>query len=149
MFIEEVIFKNQINAGWRMDELCLIINEKFEQLECVRYRAKKVDNGIFWCKWYEGGLASYGFTEFKDPLHGNQKYTWSSRAEVINNELNLPWEWQLAKWDCAVKFGTVSGCYCSMGITKKLMKRLMEKNKTQLHYSLEESFAQHCINNNI
>lgn len=95
-------------------------------------------NERIWVKIYKDGFASYGLELQKDPLHGNQKYTWSSRGEVINEVFNLcdtPYE--LAWWNCAArelcsKYSTPF----SRGILLSAAYLHASNNQDKLHYGL-------------
>lgn len=95
-------------------------------------------NELLWVKIYADGLASYGLTMMEDPLHGG-KYTWSSRAEIINKELLKGTPCQLITSDIGVKEleGKYS-CYFSRGICASVIMPLIERHADKLHHGLEE-----------
>lgn len=94
-------------------------------------------NELLWVKIYSDGLASYGLTMLEDPLHGG-KYTWSSRAEVINKELLKGTPHQLIRSDIGVKEleGKYS-CYVSRGVCASVIIPLVEAYADKMHYGLE------------
>lgn len=96
-------------------------------------------NERLWVKIYKDGFASYGLEVQKDRLHGNEKYTWSSRPEVINREFHLTdTVYELAWWTCAAreecsKYHTPF----SRGILLSAAYLHASNNQDKLHYGLE------------
>lgn len=92
-----------------------------------------------WVKIFKEGLATFGLTLMKDPLHNNEVYTWSSNARCINEEFGLigtPYE--LAKYGAGVKEEGHSGCYWAAQLTKALALKIGEEYKDLLHWGIEQ-----------
>lgn len=103
----------------------------------VLYEGTK-DEGTLWVKIFDCGLATFGFTQKADPLHGNKEYTWSSNTDCINKEFSLigtPYE--LARYGAGVKEANSTGCYWAGEITKALALRIGEENTDKLHWGLD------------
>ena len=104
----------------------------------VLYEGTK-DEGTLWVKIFNGGLATFGFTQKSDPLHGNKEYTWSSNADCINKEFGLigtPYE--LARYGAGVKEAGESGCYWAAQLTRALALEIGENNMDKLHWGIEQ-----------
>jgi len=104
----------------------------------VLYEGTK-DEGTLWVKIFDCGLATFGFTQKSDPLHGNEEYTWSSNAVCINREFNLigtPYE--LARYGAGVKEAGEVGCYRAAELTKALALEIGEENADKLHWGIEQ-----------
>ena len=96
-------------------------------------------NERLWVKIHADGLASYGLSMLKDPMHNNQPYIWSSRAEVINRELlkGTPYELITSSIGVQELEGRYS-CYFSRGICVSTIMPLVEMYADKLKYGLEE-----------
>lgn len=104
----------------------------------VLYEGTK-DEGILWVKVFDGGLATFGFTMNADPMHGNQKYTWSSNADCINREFSLlGTSYELARYGAGVKEAGSMGCYWAAQLTKALALEIGENNIDKLHWGIEQ-----------
>lgn len=104
----------------------------------VLYEGTK-DEGTLWVKIFNEGLATFGFTQKSDPLHGNKEYTWSSNADYINKEFGLigtPYE--LARYGAGVKEAGESGCYWAAQLTRALALEIGENNTNKLHWGIEQ-----------
>jgi hypothetical protein len=141
--IENVVFRNYNGQ----DNLYFEVTENIREMlkGTPVYTNSKVLNegtrneGTLWVKIFDGGLATFGFTMNADPLHGNQKYTWSSNADCINTEFNLvgtPYE--LARYGAGVKKAGESGCYWAAQLTKALALEIGENNIDKLHWGIEQ-----------
>lgn len=95
-------------------------------------------NERLWVKIFKDGTACYGLEMQKDPMHGNQKYTWSSRAEVINDYLELDDKYRLARYDISIKDSKDQGCYFSRSIVLHTALELAKKYEDKLHYGYEQ-----------
>lgn len=139
-FVHNVVFRNyneQDNLYFEVEEDLsnLIYNVKPE------FSAEKnIENeGRLWVKIWSNGLSRIGYTKFKDPLHGNKEYTWSSNADCINREFNLiGTKYELSKYGAGVKTVGDSGCYLAMEITKDLAWLIGERYQDSLHWGLEQ-----------
>ena len=95
--------------------------------------------GRLWVKIWSCGIANFGFTQFKDPHHGNTEYTWSSNADCINANFHLVGtEWELARYGAGIKEVGDRGCYWAGELTKALALKLGEENKDKLHWGIEQ-----------
>lgn len=94
---------------------------------------------LLWVRIYSDGLAEFGLTKLKDPFHGYQKYTWSSRAEIINKELLKGTPYSLITSDIGVKElqGKYHHSYLSKGVCSRIIMPLVEANSDKLNYGLE------------
>lgn len=94
------------------------------------------DNERLFCKIYADGHARYGLEMQNDPAHNDQKYTWSSRAEVMNQEFNLyGTEYQLAQSDIGMReLEGMYSCYFGVGYILKNMLKLALANQKSLTY---------------
>ena len=121
----------------QQDEIYLTVDKC--STEVIFSKEKQLnDNELLWVKIYSDGLASYGLTMLEDPLHGG-KYTWSSRAEVINKELLKGTPYQLITSDIAVReLESRYSCYSSSGICASVIMPLIERHADKLHYGVEE-----------
>lgn len=84
------------------------------------------DNETLWVRIYSDGLARYGLTMECDPLHDNSRYTWSSRASVINKYLLNNEIYKLAISDCAHRT-TDRGGFGVFGITQSFVRRIADE----------------------
>jgi hypothetical protein len=97
------------------------------------------NEGTLWVKIFDGGIATFGFTQKADPRHGNKEYTWSSNADCINKEFKLigtPYE--LARYGAGVKEAGSTGCYWAAQLTKALALEIGEENTDKLHWGIEQ-----------
>lgn len=97
------------------------------------------DNELIWVKIYDDGHAKYGIEMQHDPLHGNEKYTWSSRPSVMNLVFDLvdtPYELSCDTIGLREE-NSKYYCFISSGITKKLYLQLAKENEGQLNYGYE------------
>ena len=97
------------------------------------------NEGTLWVKIFDGGIATFGFTMNADPLHGNERYTWSSNADCINKEFGLigtPYE--LARYGAGVREDGSTGCYWAAQLTKALALEIGENNTDKLHWGIEQ-----------
>lgn len=95
--------------------------------------------GTLWVKIWDCGIAQFGFTQKRDPLHDNEEYTWSSNASCINREFNLigtPYE--LARYGAGVREAGSTGCYWAAELTKALALKIGEEYKDLLHWGIEQ-----------
>lgn len=78
-------------------------------------------------KLYPYGLVSYGYYVHNDKMHGGP-YVWSSNSECINNHFKLKGtDFELVKFDVAIKQFSDDGCYCSLGITRNAMYKIINQ----------------------
>lgn len=95
--------------------------------------------GKLWVKIWNCGIARFGFTQFRDPLHDNAEYTWSSNADCINTNFHLVGtEWELSRYGAGIKEVGDRGCYWAGELTKALALKLGEENKDKLHWGIEQ-----------
>ena len=128
-----------------------IVVDKYPESDIVYSATKPVDDGYLWVRIYRDGLADYGYTMLKDPMHNNQTYTWSSRSEVINEEFKLvgtPNELQLSNVGVKEIAKHPMGCYCSMGCTISLARDLVLANQDKMAHGVEDYFK-YNFNENI
>lgn len=105
---------------------------------------KEDAEGYFYVRIYDDGFADYGYTQYCDPLHGNQEYTWSSRPEVINQVFNLyNTPLQLATYSIGVRDD--GRCYIARGITFERACKIAMEHQELLQHGYMEFF----INNKI
>lgn len=99
----------------------------------VKEFKKEDKDGYYFLNVYEDSRCSYGYTMYKDPQHGNQKYTWSSCAHEINEQFQLfGTEFQIAEagWN---KYGETT---FSCAILSRTAKILAIHNQEKLKYGL-------------
>lgn len=104
----------------------------------VLYEGTK-NEGTLWVKIFDGGLATFGFTQKTDPLHGNKEYTWSSNTECVNREFGLigtPYE--LARYGAGIREVGKPSCYWGGQLTKALALEIGENNTDKLHWGIEQ-----------
>ena len=119
------------------DDMHLIVDEMSEKV--VFEREKWLNsNERLWVKIFEDGTSRYGLEMQHDPLHGNQKYTWSSRPEVINDYLELDDEHRLARYSIGIKSKDDGYTYYSRGILLKSALEIAKKYEDKLHYGFEQ-----------
>lgn len=138
MKISDVQFRdynNQDNLYFSVENLDQILKST-----PIYSNQKELDGGTLWVKIYKGGIAIFGYTLEHDPLHGNQKYTWSSNSSCINREFNLyGTPYQLAEYGAGIKEASKDGgCYWAGEITTELALSIAEANQEKLHYGLEK-----------
>lgn len=126
----------QIN---RNDELRIIV-DKFSDKVIFEGKRQLNNNETLWVKIHEDGCASYGLDMKRDPLHGNLPYTWSSRAEVVNEYFHLNGtELQLAKYDVGIKEESSGySSYLSCGYLLSKAIDLAKKNEDKLKYGINK-----------
>ena len=116
-----------VNHGFNQYSLYFEIEEDVRKL--IQGKAKKhrkdVDDGFLFCDVFSNGLALYGYTIYKDPIHGNKEYTWSSRAEVMNEAFGL----NLNKSDIGIKTYNPDRyeCYYSVAIDRQVLRKLVKQ----------------------
>lgn len=124
------------------DDLRIIIDE-FSKTIVYKEEKWLNPNERAFVKVFDDGLATYGLEMQHDPMHGNQRYVWSSNPGFINQTFSLTGtSWELARWDCGA--GKLDECAFAMGITVKLAAALAEANQDKLHYGLIQFLYDHC-----
>lgn len=93
-------------------------------------------NERLFVKIFNNGLAHYGLEMQNDPIHGG-KYTWSSRAAVINEHLLFDTPYKLIRSDIGVRFNTHS-CYGSYGVTINAIMPLIIEHQDKLHFGVNK-----------
>lgn len=95
------------------------------------------EEGTFFCKIWACGLATFGFRQKHDPLHGNHEYIWSSNTTTINEEFNLfDTSLELARYGCGVR-DNADGCVHGLQLTVALAMQLAKANVDKLNFGLE------------
>ena len=120
----------------QMDNIYLTVEED-QMHDQIVFESKKEDlNGYFFVKIYKSGLASFGRMLYKDPMHNNEPYIWSSNAGAINDifELNGT-PLQLARYDIGVR-GAIGG-YGAWHCTLTKLTEILTDHSDKLHYPLE------------
>lgn len=117
-------------------ENCKVFQEELN----VRLTDRQLKSGkaTLWVKIYECGIANFGYTVECDPLHHNERYTWSSNAGAINDAFNLvgtPYE--LARYGAGIADSKYEYCYWAGQLTKALALKLGEENTDKLHWGLD------------
>jgi hypothetical protein len=141
--VKNVVFKNYNGQDNLYFDVDVNLNEMLKGTPV--YNNSKVleegtkNEGTLWVKIFDGGIATFGFTQKADPLHGNKEYTWSSNADCINKEFELvgtPYE--LARYGAGVKEADSTGCYWAAQLTKALALEIGENNTDKLHWGIEQ-----------
>jgi hypothetical protein len=141
--VKNVVFKNYNGQDNLYFEVAENLNEMLKGTPV--YNNSKVleegtkNEGTLWVKIFDGGIATFGFTQKADPLHDNKEYTWSSNADCINKEFKLigtPYE--LARYGAGVKEADSTGCYWAAQLTKALALEIGENNTDKLHWGIEQ-----------
>ena len=105
-----------VNHGFNWLDIRMDIKENVDALihEEYEYYKEEVEDGFFYCIVFPSGLALYGYTKYADPMHNNERYTWSSRPSVINEIFGL----DLNKHDIGLRTYNPKhpDCYYSVGI---------------------------------
>lgn len=120
----------------QMDNIYLTVEED-QMHDQIVFDSKKEDlEGYFFVTIRKNGLATFGRFLYKDPMHNNAPYTWSSNAEAINKifELNGT-PLQLARYDIGVRGD--SRCYDSFHCTLAKLTEILTDHSDKLHYPLE------------
>lgn len=120
----------------QMDNIYLTVEED-QMHDQIVFESKKEDKeGYFFVTIRKNGLTNFGRFLYKDPMHNNAPYTWSSNAEAINEifELNGT-PLQLARYDIGVR-GAI-GCYGAFHCTLAKLTEILTDHSDKLHYPLE------------
>ena len=141
--ISNVIFRNyngQDNLYFdvEMDLGALMKSKPMYHNEKILYEGTRNAGKLFVDIW-KCGFARFGFTQFADPMHGNEEYTWSSNSDCVNREFNLigtPME--LARYGAGVRESRDEGCYFAIELTRSLALEIGENNKDKLHWGIEQ-----------
>ena len=116
-----------VNHGFNWLDIHMDIEESVNALihEEYEYYREEVEDGFFYCKLFPSGLALYGYTKYADPLHNNERYTWSSRPSVINRIFGL----DLNKLDIGLRTYNPKQyeCYYSVGIKRDVLEKMLQQ----------------------
>lgn len=128
-----------LNVKWYplngYDNLNIIVDKFSDEVIFKREKWLNSNERLF-VTIYDDGIAHYGLEMTKDPIHGNEKYTWSSRSEVINEHFGLiGTPLQLARHDIGAReYNGEYSCYFGVGYLVSNMMLLAEANLDQLTY---------------
>ena len=98
------------------------------------------NNERVFVKIFSDGFVTFGLEVQKDPMHGNQKYVWSSNADFINRCFGLlDTAFEIAAWHIAAREECSRyGCFFARNMLLSVAYLHASNNQDKLHYGLEE-----------